>query len=500
MPGALRRPPAWLLIGTLSMAGMLAAMQSTVVVPLIPYFPDVFGVTPDAGSWIVTVTLLTGAVATPIVSRLADMVGKRRMITITLALMVAGSLLLVIEGNFVTALTGRSLQGFASALTPVGISILRDELPPERVGFGVALMSATMGIGAALGMPLAGLTYDHIGWSSLFGITAGFAALVTLGVVVLIPESRVRFGGRFDRLGAALLSIGLTAVLLVISMGHSWDWLSLRVGVLLAVAVVALGCWLPHQLRAAHPLVDLRMVTGRPVLLTNIASVLISVGMYSNLLIAAQQLGLPAGTEVGLGLSVETAGLALVPPGVAVAAISPITGRLLTRYGGRFVFLLGSAVTCAAMAGRVYLDGSVPEIMVGSGVIGVGTALTLAAMPVMIMSVVPITKTASANGVNMLCRTIATALSSALLAGIVSAMAVVHDGRVYPSAAAFHTMFWVCSAAALLAFVVVLFVPAGRMAPLAAPSIAAPAPPGEGEDGHGPQRLTKGNDEPDIRR
>lgn len=460
-----RRPPVWLITGILSLGGMLAAMQSTVVVPLLPYFPDVFDVAPEAGSWIVTVTLLTGAVAVPIVSRLADMFGKRRMILITLLVMAVGSLLLTIEGNFVTAIIGRGLQGFASAMMPVGISVLRDELPPERVGFGVALVSATMGIGAALGMPMAGLIYTHTGWSLLFVITAAFAMLVTLGVFLLVPESKIRTGGRFDYLGAVLLSVALAAFLLVISMGHTWEWLSVRVGVISVVSVVALGCWLPYQLRAANPLVDLRTTVRRPVLLTNIATVFIALGMFVNLLVAAQQLGLPAGTEAGFGLSVEVAGLVLAPPSVAVAVLSPFTGRLLTRYGGRAVFLFGTAITGITMVARVYLDNSVAEITIAMGLVGIGTAFTFAAMPVMIMSVVPITETASANGVNALFRMIATALSSALLTGIASAMTVTYQGRSYPAAEAFHVMFWICAVAALIAFVIVLFIPARQRMP-----------------------------------
>jgi MFS family permease len=116
-------------VGVLALAGMLASLQQTLVVPLIPDLPRILDVNATTASWAVTATILTGAVATPIVSRLADIVGKRRMILVALMTMTAGSVLIAVGGSFATVVVGRSLQGFASSLIPVGISLMRDSLP-----------------------------------------------------------------------------------------------------------------------------------------------------------------------------------------------------------------------------------------------------------------------------------------------------------------------------------------------------------------------------------
>src|SRR5690606_39640570 len=131
----------------------------------------------DTASWLVTITLLTGAVATPIVTKLADMHGKRRMIILALSVMVLGSLILAVSTSLVLGLIGRALQGLAAAVIPIGISILRDELPKERVGFGIALMSATLGIGGGLRLPLSWLLYASIGWSSLYCLSAAITGV-----------------------------------------------------------------------------------------------------------------------------------------------------------------------------------------------------------------------------------------------------------------------------------------------------------------------------------
>ena len=96
-------------------------------------------------------------------SRLADMFGKRLMMILCMVAMTVGSVSRRSAGSFLTVIIGRALQGFAAALIPIGISIMRDELPKEKVGSAVALMSATLGIGGALGLPLSGTHLRALG-------------------------------------------------------------------------------------------------------------------------------------------------------------------------------------------------------------------------------------------------------------------------------------------------------------------------------------------------
>src|SRR5690606_1800443 len=123
--------------------------------------------------------------------------------------MVLGSLICALEVSFLTMLAGRALQGFGASLIAVGISILRDELPPERVGTAVALMSATMGIGSALGLPLAGVLTDWLGWHSIFWFSVVTGAALMVALLLVVDESPVRTPGRFDVPGAVLLSAAL---------------------------------------------------------------------------------------------------------------------------------------------------------------------------------------------------------------------------------------------------------------------------------------------------
>ncbi len=459
-----RQSPTWAVIAILSLCGTVVALQQTMVVPLLPEFPGILGVSSDDASWLVTATLLTSAVATPILTRLADMFGKRLMMIMAMLAMTAGSVLAALGGHFLTLIIGRSLQGFAAALIPIGISIMRDELPKEKVGSAVALMSATLGIGAALGLPLSGLIFEQFGWQAIFWLSAATGVLLIAGVLAIVSESTVRSRGRFDFVGAALLSIALTALLLGISKGGSWGWGSEPVISLFVVTVAALVIWVPFELKVSGPLVDLRTSARRPVLLTNIASVLVGFAMFANLLLTTQQLQLPEATGYGFGLPIIVAGLAMVPSGLAMVLFAPVSGRLINRYGGRITLITGAAVMGLAYIGRVFFSDTVAAVVLGATVVSIGTAISYAAMPTLIMASVPITETASANGLNALLRALGTSSSSAAVAAVLGSVTVVVGSVALPSFAAFQDVFWIAGLGALASCAVAWYIPVKRPA------------------------------------
>lgn len=452
----------------LALSGTVVALMQTLVVPLLPDFPGILGVTADDASWLVTATLLSSAVATPIVSRSADMYGKRKMMVICLAIMVAGSIVAAVGGSFLWLIVGRALQGFSSALIPVGISIMRDELPKEKMGSAVALMSATLGIGSALGLPLAGLLYESLGWESIFWVSAAAGSLLLTAVVLAVPESKVRTPGRFDYLGAGILSAALAALLLAISKGGSWGWGSEPVLLLFLAAAVLLAAWLPYELKVSQPMVDLRTSGRRPVLLTNLASLLVGFAMFANMLLTTQQLQLPTSTGYGFQLSVITAGLCMVPSGLAMVVFAPVSGGIIRRFGGKSALIAGAAVMVVGYVGRVFFWDSIASVIIGSTVVSIGTAIAYAAMPTLIMGAVPITETASANGLNSLVRSIGTSTSSAAVAAVLTSVTLTVGSARLPSFEAFKDVFWMAALASTASMVAAVFIPRAAAAATAA--------------------------------
>ncbi|MCQ1986925.1 MULTISPECIES: MFS transporter [unclassified Arthrobacter] len=454
--------PDWLVIATLGCGGIVVSLEKTAVVPLLPEYPRIFGVTSDDVSWLVTVTLLSAAVATPIVSRLADMYGKRRMLLVAMALMVAGAFTASIGGTFTWALVGRGLQGLAGAVIPVGISILRETLPQKKIAGAVALMSASFGIGSALGLPLAGLVYARLGWQGTFWVVGVIGALVIAAVVVFVPESKVRNPAPFDYVGALLLSAAMTAVLLAITKGGVWGWTSYPILGLFAAAAVCFALWFPAELRNGQPLVDLRTSALRPVLLTNIGAVLVGFSMYANMLVTTQQLQLSKETGYGFGLSVLAAGLTMIPSGLAMVAASPVSARITNTYGAKVTLVTGCTVMAAGYLARILFVHTVPQIITGAVIVSIGTAISMAAMPTIIMSNVPLTDTAAANGLNTLLRSVGTSTCSAAVATILASLTITIGGSSFPGLDAFRTIFVLAGLAALAAAGVACLIPRSR--------------------------------------
>ncbi|MBB6119139.1 MFS transporter [Nocardiopsis algeriensis] len=453
------RMPAWVTAGVLTLCGLIVSLQQTLVIPLLPDMPEILGVSADDASWLVTATLLTGAVATPIVARMADMYGKRRMLLISLLVMTAGSLVAALGGSFGPLIVGRAMQGFGASLIPVGISIMRDQLPREKLAGAISLMSATFGIGAALGLPLSGLIHEAFGWTALFWSTAVVGAVLIVVIRLMLTESVPGSSGRFDVAGALILSIALVALLLILSKGAAWGWTSVAVAVLAGVAVVAFAVWVPLQLRTPEPMVNLRTAVKRPMLLTNVASFFVGFSMLMNSLITTQELQVPTETGYGMALPVVTAGLLMVPGGLMMLVFSPISGRMLNRLGGKPTLLIGSATIGLAYLGRVLAPDSVVTTVVGNTVISVGTAVAFAAMPTLVMATAHRSETASANGVNSLIRSLGTSSSSAVVAMLFASMAVVVDGTAYPSAAGMDVALWLGAATAAIAVLVGALIP-----------------------------------------
>ncbi|WP_330250159.1 MFS transporter [Nocardia sp. NBC_00565] len=459
-----RRPTPRLVIATLGLVGVVVSLMQTLVIPLIPTLPSLLGTSASNASWVITATLLAGAVATPISGRLGDMFGKRRVLFANLVSLVAGSVVCALFSSLVPEIIGRSLQGAAVGAIPLGISIMRDELPAEKVGSAMAIMSATLGVGGALGLPLAAAIAQNADWHMLFWTSAGLGVICAVVVFVFVPESPVRTPARFDFGGAVGLSIALLALLIPITKGADWGWGSASTLGLFGLSVLVFLIWGYFELKQRSPLVDLR-VSARPrVLFTNVATIAVGFALYGMSLTFPQLMMAPEQTGYGFGLSMVNAGLALAPTGFVMILLSPVSARLSAVRGPKVTLALGSAVIAVGYLCAVVLMNSVWELMVASMIVAGGVGLAYAAMPALIMGAVPITETAAANGLNSLMRSIGTSSSAAVMSVVLAHMTMQLGPHVLPSRDGFHTTFLIATAAALVAIVLTLIIPMRKAA------------------------------------
>ncbi|MEV8375101.1 MFS transporter [Kribbella sp. NPDC056861] len=461
-----------LVLAVLASCGVLVAVMQTLVVPLLPSLPGLTHSKPADVSWLVTVTLLAGAVFTPLLGRAGDMYGKRRVLIIALASMVLGSLLCAISSDLPVLIAGRAFQGAAVAVVPLGISILRDELPPDRVIPSIAMMSSTLGVGAAFGIPAATLVVQYANWHTMFWICLVLGLLNIAAVLLVVPESALRSSGRFDVPGALGLSAFLVCLLLAVSKGSAWGWTSPATVGLFVGAAVIVPLWGAYELRSTAPLVDLRVSARPAVLFTNLAALLIGFAFYANSLATAQLVQEPTSTGYGLNASIVVSGLCLLPGGVAMVLFSPISARISRSRGPRFTLVTGAGLMTLGYVVRLFTSENLVAIVAGATVVAAGTAVAYSALPALIMHAVPVTETAAANGLNTLMRTIGQAICSAIVVTVLTNVVATSAGVTAPTLRAYLIVFVIAGLCALVAVVLTLLIPSPRAIPARHPELA----------------------------
>ncbi|MEU0407463.1 MFS transporter [Streptomyces griseorubiginosus] len=459
-PSAPPKPNA--VVAVLALAGIVVSLMQTLVIPIVPELPKLLNAEASDTAWAVTATLLAAAVATPVVGRLGDMFGKRRMLLLSIVLLVSGSVVCGLADSLVPMIIGRALQGLAAAVVPLGISIMRDALPAERLAGSTALMSASLGVGGALGLPAAAFIADNWNWHILFWVSAALGAVAFVLVLLIVPESKVRTGGRFDLVGSLGLSAGLVSLLLAVSKGGDWGWTSGTTLGLGAAAVVILLSWGWWELRSPQPLVDLRTTAKPQVLFTNLASVALGFSMFAMSLVLPQLLQLPEQTGYGLGRSMLTVGLVLAPQGLVMMAMSAVSAGITKAKGPKVTLMIGALIVAAGYGLNIVLMSEVWHLVLVSCVIGAGIGFTYGALPALIMGAVDPSQTGAANSLNTLMRSLGTSFASALAGVILAQMTTDFGGHALPSEDGFKVVMAIGAGAALLAFALATLIPRGH--------------------------------------
>jgi MFS family permease len=405
----------------LSVSGMVVSVQQTLVLPLLPQLMRHFSASVGSVTWVFTASLLAGAVATPLLSRLGDMYGKKNLIIVTMILLLAGSIVCALSNDLGVLIAGRALQGTSTALIPLAIGMIRDSFPREKVTSGIGIVSATMGVGGSMGMIVTGLIADGTdSYRPEFWIAAALAAIGVVLVMVSARDVGSRAGGRPDFVGATLLGGLLVCLLLAISEGNDWGWASSGVLALFGATAVLTVLWVLVELRVPRPLVRLGLLVGRKSLSANFASLLLGFSMYAAFTLIATFVQTPKSVGYGLGGNVLDVGLYMLPSTVTMLIFSALAGRIATRIGAAYALAIGSV-----FAGLSYLWLAVSHAhaydMLGfSAVQGIGFGVAYAALGTLAVQHVPMDQSGIASGVNSLVRTAGGSVSAAVTAAILT--------------------------------------------------------------------------------
>ena len=448
-------------VATLAFAGITAATMQTLVTPLLAELPKMLHTSASNAAWVITATLVVGAVCVPVFGRLGDLVGKRLMLLVCAVPLVAGSVVCALSSSVGPMITGRCLQGMGMGMVPLGIALLRDVVPQEKLSSSIALVSASMGIGGGLGLPIAAAVAQYANWRALFWGSAAMAVVVAVLLWCFIPKvPAAAKGQRFDGPGALGLGAGLVCLLLAVSKGADWGWGSGTTLGLFAAAAVVLAVWGLWETRTQDPLIDLR-TTARPrVLLTNVASIFVGFGMYASMLVMPQLLQFPDATGYGLGQSMLAAGLWMAPGGIMMMIVSPLGGKLTNARGPKFTLICGALVIAFGYGLSMALMGTAWGIMLIAIVINSGVGLAYGSMPALIMSSVPQSETAAANGFNTLMRSLGTSVGAAVIGVVLSQTTTTMGGHTFTSENGFRAGLLIGCGIALVAVAIAAAIPA----------------------------------------
>lgn len=443
----------------LCFGGLVAALTQTLVIPIQSELPRLLTSTAVNTAWVVTVTLLAGAVAMPVAGRVADLIGKRRVLLVSVGVLVAGSVICALSSALLPMLVGRAMQGLAMGFIPVGISLIREIVPPSMASSSTAAMSATLGVGGAIGLPLSAWIVEKGNWHLLFWVSAAAAVVVLVLMAAFVPHVHDEEPGRFDVPGMIGLAVGLVAFLVGISKATTWGWVDPRTLAAIAFGTVVLLGWAFFELRQSEPLVDLRASARMPVLMTNVAAVAIGFGMMAQSIVVPQLLELPEATGYGLGQSVLAAGLWMAPAGLMMMVFAPVSGRMISTLGARITLAVGATVLAAGYVVGFFLMGAPWQLLVASVVASAGVGIGYAAMPTLILDNVPPREAGAAVGLNALSRSVGTTLAAAVMGTVLTSKTMPMDSFALPTQDAFKLCFVVGALAALLGAGLALGVP-----------------------------------------
>jgi EmrB/QacA subfamily drug resistance transporter len=404
------------LLGVLFVGVLMAALDIAVVGPALPTLRTVFGVDARALAWVFAIYVLFNLIGTPLMAKLSDRFGRRTIYTLDVALFAAGSLLVAFAPTFGVLLVGRAVQGFgAGGIFPVASAVIGDTFPSEQRGRALGLIGAVWGIAFLLGPILGGLLL-LLGWQWLFLINVPFALLVIFLGLRELPTRRTPTPAPFDWAGAMVLSVLLGALAFALNQIDSANLLSSLasrvVWPFLLTAVLLLPVLIWVEGRAADPILNLRLFHSRQIsLVTGLSA---GAGLSEAIVVF-----IPALLVATFGVSSSTASFMLVPMVLAMGIGSPISGRMLDRYGSKLLVLSGTGLITLGLLIESLLGGSLVLFYLFSLLFGLGLAVLLgAALRYIMLNEAPQHERASAQGLLTLFTGIGQLVGSVLLGAL----------------------------------------------------------------------------------
>jgi EmrB/QacA subfamily drug resistance transporter len=416
-----RRTHYWVTFAVLAVAVSSYSLMQSLTIPVLAEMEDVFETDQNTVTWVLTAYLLSASVFTPIMGRLGDTYGKKRLLVISLLALALGSLVAALAPTIGVLILARVLQGIGGGVLPLAFGIIRDEFPLAKIGSAVSVVSSLLGVGFGTGIVLAGPLSSGLGFRWLFWLPFIVTAVTAVVATFVVPESLIRTPGRIAILPAVLLSSWLVALLLGLSQAPKWGWGDPRTVGLLVAAVVLMVAWVRVELTVDVPLIDMKMMRLPGVWTTNLVALLLGVGMYASFGFMPQFNQTPSANGYGFGSSITESGLILLPSATMTFLTGLVAAPIARRVGPKTVVVVGSAIGAVGMFLVAAFHEQAWQVAVSNAVAGTGIGLAFACLAGLIVAAVTPEQTGVASGMNANIRTIGGSIGTAVMASIVTA-------------------------------------------------------------------------------
>ncbi|WP_203336280.1 MFS transporter [Nocardioides limicola] len=438
---------------TLATIGTVAAVVSSLGAPLVPSIAAEYDVPLTTAQWVLTSTLIAGAVMTPVLGRCGSGRMRRPVILAALGAVLLGSLLTALPLGLGALIAGRALQGIGLALIPLVLAVARDLWTGSVLASRLSYLSVTTVAGAGLGYPLTAGLAQWLGLTGAYWFGAGLMLATLLLAWRYLPQVGDGPAPRVDLIGFALLSVGSVSFLLAVSQGEKWGWSSTPILALAVAGFVASATWViwsRHPTPRTTRLVDLSLAGRRGVVGPNLVAFGVGMGMYALLTFAVIVVRADGSAGFGLGLSVAAAGLVLVPYAVLSVAGSRVALAVSRAVGPKVLLPTGALVFGSSLVMMALVHDHLWQVLTAMAIGGLGSGFTFSSMATLIVPHVPAAETGSAMAFNQLLRYLGFSAGSAVSVALIS----LFGGGAGAFAAAALTLAAVCVVSATLAVTV----------------------------------------------
>ncbi len=423
------------------------ALLQSLIVPVLTTIQREFHTDQNTVTWVLTAYLLSASIATPLLGRIGDVVGKTRMLVICLIALAVGSLLAALAPSIGWLIFARVVQGAGGGVLPLSFGIARDEFEGE-VTRALSVLASLTAVGFGFGIVLAGPIVDLMGYQGLFLLPMAATAAAGVAALVFIPESPIRTPARLPLVPAVLLAIWLVALLLALSEGNQWGWTSPGVLALFAAAAVGMTAWVMVERRVPVPMIDMDMMRLRGVWTTNAVAGLVGFGMFAAFGFLPQFLQTPETAGYGFGASISESGWLLLPSAAMSFVVGFTTATLIGRFGARAVIVTGALTMSATFFSIAVWHDATWQLYLSTTAQGFGSGLVFSSLAGVVIASVPAAQTGVASGMNANIRTIGGSVGAAVMAGIVTAQ---HGPSGFPAESGYTIGFVVLGCCMLLA-------------------------------------------------